>query len=362
MGNTMNKNSNIHHRWSGINTKSLSLRISEGEHPKKAKAQLFNDFGEILEEWWSFYENEISITRNGVQAKVKRVKRYNSGDGVGSSIHSEISVNMRPDLTVYVGGQSKKFSADESLYNIMLWVDRIAEKRGAFASNQELRNKIIRLAYEQPQLRSDLLPLVTKSANYSEHYRGDTVDVISDIQSACHRAGLECKAYDKKMFGSMIPHIEIIGDRSSIAKVMRKFKTKAVKTALSKISVDMDAVQEAVSDAVYNGRPQWNVDADYDLRWLQYGILIKSRVEFVIKGDVSGIYTQRDFGTRGERFLIVSDNKGKAQKECEQHAIDSLYSAFEEYNVPFDIVGVRSRMDWLEDTGNGACSLEITCK
>ena len=165
MENTMNKNSNIHHRWSGINTKSLSLRISEGEHPKKAKADFFRDFGEILEEWWSLYENEISITRTGVKAKVKRVKRYNSGAGVGSSIHSEISVDMRSDLTVYVGGQSKKFSADESLYNIMLWVDRIAEKRGAYASDQELRKKVIRLAYEQPQLRKDILPLLTKSAD-----------------------------------------------------------------------------------------------------------------------------------------------------------------------------------------------------
>lgn len=201
----------------------------------------------------------------------------------------------------------------------------------------------------------------TKSANYSEHYRGDTVDVISDIQSACHRAGLECKAYDKKMFGSMIPHIEIIGDRSSIAKVMRKFKTKAVKTAFSKISVDMDAAEEAVEEAVRYGRPKWNVDADYDLRFLQYGIRIKSNIEFVIKGDVSGVHTQRDFGM-GERYLIVSDNKGKAKKECEQHAIHSLYSAFEKYDVPFEIVGVRSRMAWFEDTGNGSCSLEITCK
>lgn len=164
----MNKNSNIHHRWSGINTKSLSLRISEGEHPKKAKADFFRDFGEILEEWWSLYENEISITRTGVKAKVKRVKRYNSGAGVGSSIHSEISVDMRSDLTVYVGGQSKKFSVDESLYNIMLWVDRIAEKRGAYASDQELRKKVIRLAYQNPSIRADVLPLLKTSADFTK--------------------------------------------------------------------------------------------------------------------------------------------------------------------------------------------------
>ena len=166
---------------------------------------------------------------------------------------------------------------------------------GDAMKKNSLRDKIIRLAHQKPELRKHLLPLVTN------------------------------------------------------------------KTAISKISVDMEDVSEAVSDAVYHGRPQWNVDGDYDIRWLQYGILIKSRVEFVIKGDVSGIYAQRDFGM-GERFLIVSDNKGKAQKECEKHAIDSLYSTFSDYDVPFNIVSVKSRMVWLEDTGNGACSLEITCK
>ena len=65
--------------------------------------------------------------------------------------------------------------------------------------------------------------------NYSEHYRGDTVDVISDIQAACDRANLKCKAYDKKMFGSYIPHIEIMGDPSAISKVMRKFKSVSEK-------------------------------------------------------------------------------------------------------------------------------------
>lgn len=96
-------------------------------------------------------------------------------------------------------------------------------------SEKNLRAKIIRLAYEQPTLRKDLLPLLQKSANYSEHYRGDTVDVISDIQAACYRAGLECKVYDKKMFGSYIPHIEIIGDPSAISKVMRKYKSVSKK-------------------------------------------------------------------------------------------------------------------------------------
>lgn len=56
-----------------------------------------------------------------------------------------------------------------------------------------LRNKLIRLAYEQPQLRDDLLPLITKSAKNKKYevsffkysYRGtkiektETVDAIS---------------------------------------------------------------------------------------------------------------------------------------------------------------------------------------
>tara|TARA_B100000674_G_C37843568_1_gene916508 strand:+ start:562 stop:1263 length:702 start_codon:yes stop_codon:yes gene_type:complete len=69
----------------------------------------------------------------------------------------------------------------------------------------------------------------TKSSNYSEHYRCDTVDVASDIQAACYRAKLECKVYDKKMFGSYIPHIEIKGDPSAISKVMKKFKSVSKK-------------------------------------------------------------------------------------------------------------------------------------
>lgn len=155
-----------------------------------------------------------------------------------------------------------------------------------------LRNKIIRLAHQKPELRKYLLPLI------------------------------------------------------------------ANKTAISKISVNMDYVEEAVNDTVV----QWNVDGDYDLRFLQYGILIKSNIEFVIKGAVSGVYTQRDFGNLGEKYLIVSDNKGKAQKECEKHATDSLHRAFREYDVPFNVVGVKSRISWFDDTGNGFCSLEITCK
>ena len=96
-------------------------------------------------------------------------------------------------------------------------------------SDKALRSKIIRLAHQKPELRKHLLPLVQKSSNYSEHYRCDTVDVASDIQAACYRAKLECKVYDKKMFGSYIPHIEIMGDPSAISKVMRKFKSVSKK-------------------------------------------------------------------------------------------------------------------------------------
>ena len=60
---------------------------------------------------------------------------------------------------------------------------------------------------------------------HSEHYICDTVDVASDIQESCYRENLECNVYEKKMFGTYMPHIEIIGDPSKIKKVIRGFKS-----------------------------------------------------------------------------------------------------------------------------------------
>ena len=87
----------------------------------------------------------------------------------------------------------------------------------------DLRNKLIRLAHAKPELRKDLLPLL-KAAKGSEKYRADDVDVAEEMQAACDKAGLKCKVKDEKMFGSMIPHIEIFGEKAEIAKVVKKFK------------------------------------------------------------------------------------------------------------------------------------------
>lgn len=45
-----------------------------------------------------------------------------------------------------------------------------------------LRNKLIRLAYQNPSLRNDLLPLITKSASIriTDTYSGSTVTVSED--------------------------------------------------------------------------------------------------------------------------------------------------------------------------------------
>ncbi len=67
-----------------------------------------------------------------------------------------------------------------------------------------LRNKLIRLAYEQPQLRADLLPLVTKSASVR---RGETWE---NANLRVHRYHDSLKVWDLKHAGKRGKNVEIM--------------------------------------------------------------------------------------------------------------------------------------------------------
>lgn len=89
----------------------------------------------------------------------------------------------------------------------------------------DLRNKLIRLAHEKPELREHLLPLIQKQAQYSEHYMCFVSSAQDDMDAAAIKAGLPYpNLYEKDIVGFSIPHIEIFGDKAEIAKVVKKFK------------------------------------------------------------------------------------------------------------------------------------------
>ena len=147
----MRKKSNRNIQWAGIDTRNLGARAGTNNLravPNEIKQQFYKDFGKVIKEWWSFSNNWIKVTRNGLKADA------NNG---------AYSIEMKADLTVWVGGAKKQFKLDDSLYEIILWVDQ--QTRNKFAKDntmkdQFLREKIVRLAHSNPQLRKHLLPLV----------------------------------------------------------------------------------------------------------------------------------------------------------------------------------------------------------
>jgi len=152
-----------------------------------------------------------------------------------------------------------------------------------------LRNKLIRLAHQKPELRKHLLPLVTKTA-----------------------------FYDKRETDS------------------------------------------AIKDTIKYGQPHWNIDGNYRVQWKQHGCIIKSSIEFVIAGEVSGIYDENDFNG-AERYLVVSNSKSRAKRECEEHAESTLDTVFEENDIPLEIDGITSSIHFDSKLGNGSCDLVIQC-
>lgn len=149
-------------QWAGIDTRSLGLRASTNrlrEVPSHIKQEYYADFGKVIEEWWSYSNNWIKVTRNGLKADA------NNG---------AYSIEMKSDLTVYVGGAKKQFKIEDSLYEIILWVDQQTRSKFAKDNTLSLRSKLVRLAYENPSLRADILPLITKSAK-GDYKKGDKI-------------------------------------------------------------------------------------------------------------------------------------------------------------------------------------------
>ena len=123
---------------------------------------------------------------------------------------------------------------------------------------------------------------------------------------------------------------------------------------------DKRETDSAIKDAIKYGQPHWNIDGDYSVRWQKGGCIIKSSIEFVIAGEVSGIYAEYDFG-RAVRYLVVSESKSRAKGECEEHAESTLFTAFEDNDIPLEIDGIRSSIHFDSELGNGSCDLVIQC-
>ena len=98
----------------------------------------------------------------------------------------------------------------------------------------------------------------------------------------------------------------------------------------------------------------------YQVRWQKDGCIIKSHIEFVIAGPVSGIYDEYDFDG-AERYLVVSEYKARAQAECEEHAESTLNTAFEDNDIPLEIDDIKSSIHFDSELGSGSCSLVIKC-
>lgn len=123
---------------------------------------------------------------------------------------------------------------------------------------------------------------------------------------------------------------------------------------------DKRETEKAIKDAIKYGQPNWNIDGDYRVQWKKDGCIIKSSIEFVIAGPVSGVYDESDFG-RAQRYLVVSDSKSRAKRECEEHAESTLSTAFEDHDIPLEVDGIKSSIHFDSELGNGSCSLVIKC-
>ena len=123
---------------------------------------------------------------------------------------------------------------------------------------------------------------------------------------------------------------------------------------------DKRETEEAIKDTIKYGQPNWNIDGDYRVQWKKGEVIIKSSIQFVIEGDASGVYDESDFGG-GQRYFLVSNNKSRAQKECERHAESTLYTAFEDNDIPLEVDGIKSSIHFDSELGNGSCSLVIKC-
>ena len=108
------KTANKHLSWINIDTRSLNLRLNDPNKkhlmPAQIRKEYFKDFASVVEEWWSFYEVITSMNRNRVQLIIGTPNRA-----------KQIVMNTKNE--VWAGNKKKKFSQDESLYAIMLWVD-----------------------------------------------------------------------------------------------------------------------------------------------------------------------------------------------------------------------------------------------
>ena len=85
-----------------------------------------------------------------------------------------------------------------------------------------LRKKLIRLAYQKPELRGEILPLIQKQAARSEHYALTDVRVneVDSVRIALEEAGYKTRPYQQNFYGHSVAMIEVWGDPRGIAKVM----------------------------------------------------------------------------------------------------------------------------------------------
>ena len=156
--------------------------------------------------------------------------------------------------------------------------------------------------------------------------------------------------------------VTITSFQKKLAKEVRAFNKVAekIKAKNSKMASNITDIEDAVDNCAMH----WNTDGDFDLvertargknNWLGY--TLESRIEFTIKGDVSGIYSDSDQIGIGNWDFLVSDNERKAEKECIKKIVEDLE---DEMGEPFTYNFKKTNMVHEPEFGNGIFYFTIT--
>jgi hypothetical protein len=92
-----------------------------------------------------------------------------------------------------------------------------------------LKSKLTKLAYENPGMREDILPLLRAASKETWIVKNQVRsldETVDEIDASCARAGLQTKSFEGK---NRSRHITVEGSPAAIKKVFNSYKTKVTK-------------------------------------------------------------------------------------------------------------------------------------
>lgn len=105
----------------GIDTRPFAAR--ENRDPRAWR----DDLKKLVDEWWSFYRKDIKDNAHKLRFDFEVNDRL---------VSIEVKGQPQRKVMVDVNGTSKSFGPRDSLYDIILWIDRLAMRRMASAKRR----------------------------------------------------------------------------------------------------------------------------------------------------------------------------------------------------------------------------------